>query len=55
MRFFYQMAVAEGMKLDVTEQEYLENDESDFWSDLQTGRENNWGFQRKNWILRWRK
>ena len=31
---FYQMAVAEGMKLDVTEQEYLENDESDFWSDL---------------------
>ena len=28
------MAVAEGMKLDVTEQEYLENDESDFWSDL---------------------
>ena len=24
---FYQMAVAEGVKLDVTEQEYLENDE----------------------------
>ena len=22
---------------------------------LQTGRENNWGFQRKNWILKWRK
>ena len=32
---FYQMAVAEGVKLDVTEQEYLENDESDFWSDLE--------------------
>lgn len=29
------MAVAEGVKLDVTEQEYLENDESDFWSDLE--------------------
>ena len=28
------MAVAEGVKLDVTEQEYLENDESDFWSDF---------------------
>ena len=27
----------------MTEQEYLENDESDFWSDLRTGRENNWG------------
>ena len=26
---FYQMAVAEGVKLDVTEQEYLENDESE--------------------------
>ena len=33
---FYQMAVAEGMKLDVTErQNILENDESDFWSDLE--------------------
>ena len=32
---FYQMAVAEGLTLDVTEQEYLENDESDFWSDLE--------------------
>lgn len=52
---FYQMAVAEGVKLDVTEQEYLENDESDSGLIQRTGRENNWGFQRKNWILKWRK
>ena len=32
---FYQMAVAEGLTLDATEQKYLENDESDFWSDLE--------------------
>ena len=52
---FYQMAVAEGVKLDVTEQEYLENDESDFWSDLEDWQREQLGFQRKNWILKWRK
>ena len=29
------MAGAEGLTLDAAEQEYLENDESDFWSDLE--------------------
>lgn len=48
------MAVAEGVKLDVTEQEYLEMMRVISGLILQTGRENNWGFQRKNWILKWR-
>ena len=49
------MAVAEGLTLDATEQKYLENDESDFWSDLEDWQKEQLGFQKKNWILKWRK
>ena len=36
-----------GLKLDVTEQEYLENDESDFWSDLEDGQKEQLGISEE--------
>lgn len=40
---FYRMAVAEGVELDAAERTYLENDENDFWSDLEDWQKNQLG------------